>query len=206
MVEREALERDVRAQWERGDIDGAARAAIRGYGPEILGFLVAFTGNDQDGDDVFAVTCESLWRDLPSFTWRCSFRTWAYTLARHAALKHARSQRRHARRAEPVSSVASSLAQEVRTQTKPYLKTDSKDRFTKLRSTLPPDDQALLMLRVDRKLPWTDLARVMLGETGESADAARLAREGARLRKRFQLVKERLLELGRREGLVPGEG
>jgi RNA polymerase sigma-70 factor (ECF subfamily) len=61
----------------------------------------------------------------------------------------------------------------------------------------------LLVLRVDRRLDWNELARV-LGEAGHDAcvDPVSLARESARLRKRFQLVKNKLRELARREGLL----
>ena len=65
-------------------------------------------------------------------------------------------------------------------------------------------DRALLVLRVDRGLSWNDLARV-LNEDGEPLDDAALKRESARLRKRFQLLKRELLELGRAAGVVSGD-
>lgn len=62
------------------------------------------------------------------------------------------------------------------------------------------------MLRVDRQLAWTDLARVLHEDDDAALEGKALEREAARLRKRFQLVKERLYEMGRRAGLVsPGE-
>jgi RNA polymerase sigma-70 factor (ECF subfamily) len=54
---------------------------------------------------------------------------------------------------------------------------------------LPEMDRMLLILRVDRELSWRDLARVVLGG---SPTPVELEREAVRLRKRFQLVKERL--------------
>lgn len=53
----------------------------------------------------------------------------------------------------------------------------------------------LLVLRVDKDLAWNELARVMHPEEAEPLDEEGLKREAARLRKRFQHVKERLLEL-----------
>jgi RNA polymerase sigma-70 factor (ECF subfamily) len=44
----------------------------------------------------------------------------------------------------------------------------------------------------------------MLGEEAEVSDA-QLTKESQRLRKRFQLLKERLIEQGRREGLFSQE-
>src|SRR5258706_463895 len=73
-----------------------------------------------------------------------------------------------------------------------------------VRELLPIDDQTLLILRVNRKLNWKDIARVM-APTLEASDAA-LEKESARLRKRFQLVAERLRRMALREGLVGADG
>jgi hypothetical protein len=42
-------------------------------------------------------------------------------------------------------------------------------------------------------------------EGGEALDDAALKRESARLRQRFQSVKERLREMAKREGLTAGD-
>jgi RNA polymerase sigma-70 factor (ECF subfamily) len=62
----------------------------------------------------------------------------------------------------------------------------------------------LLVLRVDRNLEWNDLARVLAeGDDGTAPLAdADVTREAARLRKRFQLLKEKLREMAKREGLT----
>ena len=54
-----------------------------------------------------------------------------------------------------------------------------------------PEDQELLLLRVDRELEFSEIAMILLSD-GDSPDEAAVARESARLRKRFQLLKERL--------------
>jgi hypothetical protein len=56
------------------------------------------------------------------------------------------------------------------------------------------------VLRVDRDLPWEELARIFLDEESPGEEALR--RESARLRKRFQLVKGRLREMARAAGLL----
>ena len=56
-----------------------------------------------------------------------------------------------------------------------------------------------------RRLSWNDLAQVLHEDEGAPLEGAALTREAARLRKRFQLVKERLYEMGREAGLL-GEG
>ncbi len=94
----------------------------------------------------------------------------------------------------------------MRTQTKAFLRTENKTRLQELRDSLPEEDRMLLVLRVDRGLAWNDLARI-LSEGDDGAETAGLpglsdpsiAREAARLRKRFQLVKDRLREMAKRE-------
>jgi RNA polymerase sigma-70 factor (ECF subfamily) len=224
--ERDALERSIRERCDAKDYDTAATLAIKGYGGEIYGFLVGLH-HDHDEDaasDVFAVVCENLWRGLPRFAWGSTLRTWVYTIARHASLRHRKSAQRRARGAVPIGEHASRLAAEVRTATQTFLKTAQKDGFARLRESLPPEDQILLVLRVDRDLAWGDLARIMLGdgeeveeveEGGEAEkssaratpdDEETLKREAARLRKRFQLLKEKLFEMGKREGLIHPKG
>src|SRR5262249_9574713 len=129
--------------------------------------------------------------------WDCSLRTWMYTLARNASHRLHRNKKRTQVPLSQAPELAA-LANKVRTQTMTFMRSESKDKFARIRATLAPEDEALLVLRVDRQLDWNELARVLSGELDDDA----LKRESARLRKRFQLLKERLMELGRREGLV----
>lgn len=210
-----ALETDVRNLVEAGRHDVAAERTIKGYGPELYGFLVAFHRDAQDAGDVFSLVAENVWRGLPTFSWECSLRAWCYTIARNASYRFRKVARREAARKVGVDDTqAEKLAAQVRTETRSFLQTAAKDRFALLRASLSPADQALLILRVDRKLGWDELARIMLaGETDEDAtdpgsptmapSAAELARESARLRKRFQLVKEKLRKMGEEAGLLP---
>ena len=99
----------------------------------------------------------------------------------------------------------SRLVEQVRTQTEAYRRTDVKDQMRALRDKLDPDDQMLLILRVDRRMEWRDLATVMcVGEdaAGVGLNDEELARESARLRKRFERVKEELRRLARESGLL----
>jgi RNA polymerase sigma-70 factor (ECF subfamily) len=201
---REQLEAEIRACCNAGEYDRAATAAIKGYGPEIYGFLVTLHSSEDEAADVFSIVTENLWRGLPGFTWQASLRTWLYTIARHASSRRRKVEQRH-RGASPIGELASKLAAEVRTETRAFLRTDHRDALSRLRDELPPEDRALLVLRVDRDLAWNDLARVLLEDEREP-DEATLKREAARLRKRFQLVKERLVARGRQEGLLPGSG
>lgn len=204
--ERDELEQSIRRLAEASDLDAATTVALRGYGPEILRFLIGFNGSEAAASEVFSLFTEGIWRGIGRFDWACSFRTWAYGVARRASLRHRRDQGRRAAREVALECAAiSDIAEQVRTQTLSYLRTERKNRFAEIRDTLPPDDRALLMLRIDRKLSWKDCAHAMQDEEAPLGEAA-LAREAARLRKRYQLLKDKLLAIGRSEGLVGKRG
>lgn len=182
-----------------GEFDRAATLAVEQYGAEIYGFLVNHFVDESNAAEVFSQLGEDLWRGLPSFAFRCSIRTWLYVLARHAMSRFRRSPWNHRDRRAGDSQIGDVLDR-VRTQTDRWLRTDVKDRWRALREGLDPDDRSLLVLRIDRDLPWEDVARITL-ETDEVDDAA-LARETARLRKRFQLLKDELRDRAIKTGLV----
>jgi RNA polymerase sigma-70 factor (ECF subfamily) len=177
---------------------------VRGYGPEIYGFLCAVHQGETEASEAFSELAEALWRGLPAFAWKSTARTWAYAVARNITRSRKRDAARRGRRLASASdSVLEGVAEQVRTQTRPFLRTETKTRLQALRDSLPEEDRMLLVLRIDRGLAWNDLARILSG--GEDAvppDDASVAKEAARLRKRFQLLKEQLREMARREGLL----
>jgi RNA polymerase sigma-70 factor (ECF subfamily) len=196
-------ERDVREACDVRDYDRAASLTLGRYGGELLAFVSARLRSPADGEDVFAAFAEKLWLGLPQFEWRCSLRSWCYRLARNAAndflsLAH---HRRELNLAPEAHARLSQLVDRVRTNTRAYLKTAVKDRMQELRETLEPDDQMLLILRVDRGMAWRDLAVAMSDDDATPSDAE-LDKEAARLRKRFERVKDQLRELARADGLL----
>jgi RNA polymerase sigma-70 factor (ECF subfamily) len=195
---RARLEEELAALSDARAWDRAITLLIQGYGPELLGLLTALHRDEQTASEVFAQLCESLWRGLPRFERRSTFRTWAFAAAHNASSTWLRDEAVRRRRHVGDSAVAE-LEARVRTQTLPYLRSQVRTRLEELRATLPREDQLLLILRVDKELEWSDLARVF--HDGE-LDEGELGRESARLRKRFQLVKERLRSLAEAEGLL----
>ena len=192
------LEQEIESLRNEGALDRAATKAIECYGPEVLGFLVTVLRHEHDANEVFSQACEDLWRGMAGFEGRCSMRTWLYTLARHAAVRFRRSpDRRPARRA--ALSEAADVAERVRTVTHQYLRTTVKDQFSAIRDSLDEEDRALLVLRVDRKMSWREIAR-NTAAPDDSDDA--LHRAEGRLRKRFQNVKEEIRSRALAGGLV----
>lgn len=199
MTEREKAIRDA---WEAGRFDAATSAALTLYGSEIMSFMAARLRDRADAEDAFSLFAERLWSGLPAFTWRCSLRTWSYTIARNVATSYASAPHRRAARNVPLSGagVLSHLADRLRSITQSFCQTDVKDRFRALREQLSPDEQTLLVLRVDRGLPWRDLAIAMNGDA--DLDEAAIERESARLRKVFERIRRELRRLAEREGLL----
>jgi RNA polymerase sigma-70 factor (ECF subfamily) len=185
-----------------GQLKDVATLAIEGYGPEVLSFLEMMLRDHADASDAFAQACEDLWKGLPRFEGRSSMKTWFYTLARHAASRLRRST--HPGRRAPLSDITD-VADRVRSRTRPHLRTEIKHGFAAIRDALDDDDRMLLVLRVDRAMSWNDIARVMADESDQDTNDS-TARIAARLRKRFQTVKETIRERAIATGLIPDIG
>lgn len=190
----------IRAARDRGDSKEVVRLALEMYQVEIYSFLCARLGAESEAHEVFSQVSEDLWRGIDGFAWRCSLRTWLYTLARHAAVRFERSPANQGGRHRPLSGVTEPAAAAERSRTRPYLRTEVKDRFAAIRSTLTPDEQTLLVLRVDRDLAWDDVARILHDDA--AADDESIRRLASNLRQRFRQLRERLREKARAEGLL----
>jgi RNA polymerase sigma-70 factor, ECF subfamily len=185
-------EREIRAASDAKAWDRVVTLTLEAYGAELMSYLVAMLRSVSDADDVFGAVAEALWKALPTFRWESSVRTFAYAIARYAYLKHRRSGAA-ARQVGLSSPSAEAIVAEVRSRTATYLRTEVKDKIATLRAQLEPEDQTLLILRVNRQLPWQDIARIMTDEGDETSDEV-LKRRAAALRKRFERLKEELRE------------
>lgn len=196
--EADPLEAEVRALLRRSDTAAAATLAIRARGSEILRFLTSLLDDPEAAGDAFSLFAERLWSTLDRFAWRCSLRSWCFRLARNAAMDLKRGARPRGREI-PLSEASEieRLAANVRTETASVLR-HAQSELDALRATLSEEDRLLLILRLEQKLAWLDLARVFLGDDATDED---LRRESGRLRKRFQLAKARFVEAARARGL-----
>lgn len=193
-----ASDEELRAAFHAGRLQELTAAFLAGHAEEIQRFLAAYLADADAAREVYSSFCEAFWKGLPSFEWRCSLRAWAYTLARHAAIRHGTRQQ-HARRRAARLAASVPLRPGTpsgRTSTAAYLRTEVKTRMRELREQLSPDDQALIILRIDRGLSWRELCAVL------SPEGRAPAKEQARLRKRFQLLKAKLRSMAVDEGLI----
>lgn len=199
-----SAETAIRQALDASDRSQAATLTVQNYGPEVLGFIEDRVRPNGDAQDVFANVLEALWDSLERYRGECSMRTWCYVLARRAISQHRRGQHRKRKR-ELIAEIEqlSEITQVARSRTAPFQLTEVKNRARELRESLPDEDQHLLLLRLERGLSFRDIAQVMSED--DVLGEEQLTREAARLRKRFQLAKERLTELLVNAGLVQSE-
>ena len=191
-LDTESLEHEVAAALALKDWPQAAERGLRGYGPQIRSYLRSVLRDDDLVDDAFSQFSEKLWRSMPEFRGEASFATWAYRLAWYTTLEIKRGlARRRERRLCP--DEISRVAAEVRDSTPIYLRTDAKDRWATLRAELDPEERSLLLLRIERRLPWKEVAAVMAEDGTPAAEAA--------LRKRFARLRTKLRRLFEEHGL-----
>ena len=203
MSEATTTEERVQALCDARDHDAAATLIIDQHGPSIYGFLVATMGDETAGAEVFSMWCEDVWKGLEGFRWGCSLKTWLYTVARHAGHRWRRApfRKRH-HQALSQSPFLSKLVVDARKSITQWRRTESRNQLQELRQELEPDDQTLLILRVDREMSWKEVAQVMHGVDEEDAT---LKRHAATLRKRFERVKRELRQMALDRGLIePG--
>ena len=194
MVEAQHDERAIHELCQAGSYTEATTAALQRYGVELLGFLRALARDDDLAADAFGELGEDVWKGLPKFRWEASLRSWLYSLARNALAQLRRDPRRRVEHNLPLS-IAPEMALVVRTVTREIQRTEVKDVFRLLREQLDPEEHELLLLRLDRGLPWKDIARI-LGGDGE------LDVRAAALRKRFERARQRLKKLAIEHGLL----
>ena len=197
------VEVEARQALAEGRHDTFTNVVLRGYGKEILSFISAMQRQDDDAAEVFAQFAEGVWRSAAQFREQSSVRTWAYAIARRASLHHRRDKKRREKRfvAFAEHPALAELEAAVRTDTLSYLRTERMTKLAELRASLPEQERELLILRIDRRLAWQDLARV-LAEDGELDTDVELKKRAARLRKQFQALKERLRTAAKHRGLL----
>jgi RNA polymerase sigma-70 factor, ECF subfamily len=192
-------ESDIQAHLRAGEHERAVTLAIRRFGPEILGFLATTERDEDAAGDIFAQFCEDLWKGAPRYRGEAAFRTFAYALARNAAHRHRRDPYRRRRVELDESSPIPALVYEVRSSSMSGIRRELAEGVSRLRAELEPDEQALLVLRVDRGMAWIDVSRVL---DGDPADEGELKRRAAAWRQRYGRLRERLRERAEAAGLV----
>ena len=185
-------EEQVLALLESGDDRAAATALLRAHGPAVLRYLRSVLRDAAVADDAFSLFAEWAWTALPRFQRGSALRTWAFGIAWNAA-RRVRDEAWHKHKERLKTADASKLAAEIRASSALALDRQS-ERLEELRRNLSPEDRNLLILRIDQRLAWEEVAAI-LSAAGETTSASVL-------RKRFERLKERIGRMARERGLV----
>ena len=200
--ERSPTEEEIWELCRAGETGRAVEGVLRRHGAEIMRLIASVMSHSEQTNDAFGLFCENLLKGLPGFRWESSLRTWAFRVARNACYQLA-----HAPAARELPVTDSRIPEQPvspRSDTHPWQRTSVKERFRALRDRLEPEERMLLMLRVDQRLAWTEVARVMWDQDEPPTDAA-LTREATALRQRFQRIKTHLRTLALQQGLIEPE-
>src|SRR5687768_6704214 len=148
-------ELDVHESLAAGDVAGAASTLFRALGPEIAGYLAASCRDAETAGEAYARTQEATLRGLPGFDGRASLRTWLYVVARSQLVRVLRDDARRARRCTPLDHHPEAWD---RAAPQPTTQPSASrfDELHRLRATLSEEDRELLVLRVERDLPWDE--------------------------------------------------
>jgi RNA polymerase sigma-70 factor (ECF subfamily) len=196
----EAVEAAIHALCLQQAWKEATTRLLQDYGPEIAAYVRAI-GRQDLTDQAYSDFAVDLWVGLQRFEWRCTARGFAFALARRAVQRAYRKELRTRALARTWASETwlREVIERTRSATPHYLKSEVKTRLRALRDRLSEEERSLLILRIDRGMSFSDLA-VVLAEEHEDTPEQRKRTE-ARLRKRFQLLKDKLKRMVVEEGL-----
>lgn len=172
-----------------GDRARATAEALREVEPRVRRYLLQVLRDPTAADEAFARFTENLWEGLASYRAEAPLRTWALRVATNSA----RDQQRDAWR-QRACTLRSEHDLPNREASTPGRRDREQEVFDRLRAELSPEDQSLLVLRLDQRLSWAEAAAVL------STDAEPVGPEA--LRKRYERLRERLAELVRAAGLM----
>ena len=180
---RAGFDEAVRVALGTGDVARAAQEALRRYGPELFGFLVAVVGDREAAGTVYANACRHMETELAALPRTCSLQTGMYAIVRRRLAAH--------RQTGPHRTTGTATDFELTDPSRTVSRRPANRRaaIAALRMHLPPEDRELLVLRIDRSLDWTEVAITSLGWDASKLD---LAREARRLRARMRAVREEL--------------
>jgi RNA polymerase sigma-70 factor (ECF subfamily) len=190
-------ERAVLEEAARGDFNAAVERAVRLFGPGVSRYLLGAIGERADAEDAFGEWQLALIDALPRFEQRATLRTFLFALARHAAAHAIDARRRRtAMRADVGTSRLCGIAQEVFVETLRHLPPALEQQALTANADLDAEERGLLVLYAGQELSWKEVVAVL------GVDGAEPGAEAARLRKRFERLKEKLRERAARDGLV----
>lgn len=156
------------------------------YGSEVRAFLSSRTSSRTSMEDVYSLFSEDLWKGLPQVRAQSQLRGWLYAVARNALARHLRLKLRW--RSRHVSAELDELQADARRSLPSRM--GDRVQLQEMFAQLTEEDRRLLEQRSVLRMAWRDIA-------AERVCDADVERESARLRKRYQILVQKL-----RDGLT----
>ncbi len=182
------LEAPILALLEDEDYAGATSALVHLYGESVMGFIVVQVRNLARAEDVYQQLWIAVLQALPSFAGRSTLKTWVYVIARRISARSFVTRGPGERRLETSEQRALS-ADDVRTPTARWLRTEAKQWLWEAIQEFDEPDQHMLVLRLQNKMSWLEISSIL---TDEELTQEEHVRKAASLRKRYNRIKDRL--------------
>ncbi len=174
-----------------GDRRGAAAELIRVHGARVREYLCSLLRDPDVADDAYSFFCEWTLQAMWRYRGEASLRTWAFGIAYNAARRVRSEAYRRRRRTLHTRDVVE--IPDRKSTVSAVRRERAARRLEELRRHLSEEDQNLLALRVEQRLEWEEIVRV-LHSGGERVTSQAL-------RKRFERLKDRIGRLARELGV-----
>jgi RNA polymerase sigma factor (sigma-70 family) len=185
-----AADAAIFAACDQRDYRRAATLLIHAYAPRVRAFIGARLRDQTARADVFAVFSEDVWKGIARLRGRTSVLPWVFVLARNAIYRLGRAQQRWAVRHVSLDA-APDLATSDDDAAAAALEGESCACIAPLLRQLSAGERWLLDQRFVAGHSWQEIARAQLVSTPRP-DHHAVLRESARLRKKSQLLVQRL--------------
>jgi DNA-directed RNA polymerase specialized sigma24 family protein len=183
-----AVDAAIFAACDQRDYRRATTLLLKAYAARTRTFISARLRDPTARAEVFAVFSEDVWKGIASLRGRTSVLPWVFVLARNAVHRHGRAQQRWA-----VRHVSLDAAPDLPTSDDddPAPEGAGYARIAPLLHRLSAGERWLLDQRFIAGNSWNEIARAQL-VSATTPDHEAVLRESARLRKKSQLLVQRL--------------
>ncbi len=153
--------RDLIARARSGDMDAFA-ALFERIRPMVFVVANRLVG-PSDADDVVMETAVKVWKAIPGFSGRSTFRTWVYRLAWNCAMDALRARHRAAERMPADTGDAAGRADDIpdpaaRTPAQELASAETGDAIERALNRVSPEMRATLLLRFADGLSYAEIA------------------------------------------------
>ena len=134
---------------------------MEAHGEELLGYLCRVLHSEDTGREVFAALCEAIVSGIARYRGEASLRAYVYGVAWNLIRRHRRRASTRRKRETQVDTMSPFSAPPEHTRTPLWQRTSARDRLSLARAQLSDEELTLLVLRVDRRMSWDEVASII---------------------------------------------